>query len=94
MEYLVSDRKFNLSYQELREEYLKICEWDEDTFLDNASTVLHLTCIIFYLKEIPTSVALADDGLIHELVHWLDKVETVNDIPEIMALFKTQCKLD
>jgi hypothetical protein len=93
MQYLVNGKKFEMSYKELREEYLKVCEYSPEEFLDKVSEILHLVCIIFYLKEVPTSVALADDGLIHELAHWIDNIEWVTSEAEVMSMFREQCKL-
>lgn len=71
MEYLVEGKKYNISYSELKERYTDISELPLDKFLLILPEVLHLTCIISYLKEIPTYITLSDTGLIHELVHLL-----------------------
>jgi len=71
MEYLVEGEKYNLSYSDLKERYINISELPLDKFLLILPEVLHLTCIISYLKEIPTYITLSDKGLIHELVHLL-----------------------
>lgn len=71
MEYLVEGTKYNLSYSDLKERYINISELSLDRFLLILPEVLHLTCIISYLKEVPSYVTLSDEGLIHQLVHLL-----------------------
>lgn len=69
MKYIVDGDVYNLSYLELKEKYLEICELDTKDFLIRLPEILHLTCIISFLKEVPSYNTLSDKGLIHELVH-------------------------
>lgn len=94
MEYLVNNKRFSLSYQELKENYIKFGSMCKEDFITNAAKVLHLTCVISYLKEIPSSVLLCDDCLIHELSHLIDGTETVLTVEEIRNLFIEQMKLN
>ena len=71
IEYLVEGDKYSLSYSDLKEKYLELSNLDLGSFLKRLPEVLHLTCIISYLKEVPSSSTLSDKGLIHELVHLL-----------------------
>jgi hypothetical protein len=64
MEYIIDGKRFKLSYSELKEEYYKYASMCNEDFIANASKVLHLVCIIAYLKEIPNYLLLADTGLI------------------------------
>lgn len=67
------DKIFYLSYQELKEKYLYFNSLNEEEFFKEIPKILHLVCIISYLKEIPSYCLVADECLIHELVHCLDE---------------------
>ncbi len=94
MEYLVNGTKYNLSYSDLKERYINISELSLDRFLLILPEVLHLTCIISYLKEIPSYVTLSDEGLIHQLVHLLHiGNEPLIDAEKIRQQFINDMKL-
>lgn len=89
MEYLVEGKKYNLSYQELREEYTKHIEMSDEEFMQNLPSALHLACIVCFLKETPTYLTLNDTGIIHQLVHLLHLGDTPLDpLNEIREQFK------
>lgn len=69
IEYIIEDRHYMLSYQELKEHYNKFKNMSDADFKSNIVDVLHLICIVGYLKEVPSHVLLCDIGLIHEIVH-------------------------
>jgi hypothetical protein len=94
MEYILDNSKFKLSYKELKELYVKYSSMCEEDFSKNIANVLHLVCIIGYLKEIDSSLLLCDSCLIHELSHILTETETVLSISEIQTLFINQMRLD
>lgn len=71
MEYLINGNKYNLSYTDLRERYDEICSLSLQSFLARIPEILHLTCMISFLKEVPSYSTLGDEGLIHELIHLL-----------------------
>lgn len=94
IEYLAEGRKYLLSYSELREKYLEFIQLNDNEFMNKLHEAIHLSCIICFLKEIPTYVCLRDDGIIHQLVHLLDiNEDTVSELSEIRDLFKNQLKL-
>lgn len=94
MEYLVEGIKYNISYQELKEEYLKHVFFTDEEFMENLPSANHLANIICWFKEIPTSNCLSDKGIIHELAHLLHiKEEPAVDLKEIRKLFEEQLKL-
>ncbi len=94
MEYLVDGHKYSLSYSELKEKYINISELPLEKFLLILPEVLHLACIISYLKEIPTYVTLSDRGLIHELIHLLHiGDEPLLDAEKIRQQFIEEMKL-
>lgn len=88
MEYLVGDKRFSFSYKELKERYLKYVGYTDEKFLANIKEILHFVVFVSYLKEIDSKVLLPDDGLIHELVHLLNDVETVENLEDIRDNFK------
>jgi hypothetical protein len=67
MEYLINGNKYNLSYSDLRERYNEICSLSLQSFLARIPEILHLSCMISFLKEVPSYTTLGDEGLIHEL---------------------------
>lgn len=71
MDYLVNGLEYRLSYRELREQYLEFCRLSDEEFMSRLPAAIHLACVIGYLKEINTTEALSDKGIIHELVHLL-----------------------
>lgn len=94
MEYLDDGKKYRLSYQELREEYIRHLEMTDEEFMQNLPSALHLACIICFLKETPTYLTLNDTGIVHQLVHLLHFGDTPLDpLNEIRALFKLQLNL-
>lgn len=76
--YKVRDKKFVYSPEELERYYEKFKNYSDQEFIDNIVDVLHFATYVCWLKEIPGDVCLADDGIIHELVH-LIKPETRSD---------------
>lgn len=93
MIYLVDDKKYSFSYQELREEINLVLEMTDDEFLDNIPKILHIACFACYIKEIPTYLCLSDEGIIHQLVHLLHLTDFIYDLKEIRKLFELTCKL-
>jgi len=94
IEYLIQDKKYSLSYKELKEEYLKNVFYTDEEFIENLPSAIHLACIICWFKETPTDNCLNDKGIIHELAHLLHIGKEPNvDIQEIRELFKTQLEL-
>lgn len=94
MIYLVDDSKYVLSYQDLKDRYNQVIKLNESQFKQQLPMILHLACMICYLKEIPASVCLSDKGIIHELIHMLHiPEEPLVDTIGIMQLFKDQLQL-
>ena len=93
MEYLVGDKRFSFSYKELKERYLKYVDYTDEKFLANIKEILHFVVFVSYVKEIDSRALLSDDGLIHELVHLLNGVETVGNLEDIRDNFKELMKL-
>lgn len=89
IEYLVGDKKYLLSYVELRQKYIEFCDMTDMQFLKNISSALHLACVICWLTERPGYVVLADDGIIHELCHLID-IPDGCDLTAVRKLFKEQ----
>ena len=92
MEYSLENKRYSLQYQDLKSEYLSFCNMSDEQFIDNIEKALHLACIICYLKGFGNSV-LADNGIIHELVHLLDLETTIIDLREIREQFEEVLKL-
>ncbi len=101
MTYLVDDIKYQFSYLELKELYLKFIDFSDDEFLNNLTDILHFSCFVSYLKELPNECTISDQGIIHELIHLklcLEKnfmIETKDQlIKKVREQFKLLIKLD
>lgn len=87
MIYECGGRKFDFSYLEMQEKYTEICEYSDEEFIEKVDDVLHFTVYTGYIKQWPSSMALCDTCLIHELVHLKlgDSVKPLEDIRELFA---------
>jgi len=70
-EYKVGETNYIYDKKNLKRLYTKYINCSDQEFVDNAVDILHFACYVSWLKEIDTDTLLADDGLIHELVHLL-----------------------
>lgn len=94
MEYLIENKKYHLSYQELKNKHEEICRYSNLTFRQKLPEILHLACVISYIKELSNECTVGDKGIIHELVHLLHiEEEPLVDLREIRKQFKTVLKL-
>ena len=96
MEYLVGDKRFSFSYQGLFEDYVRYSRMNDAEFLENIVPILHFTCFVCYLKEIPTGCCLVDNGIIHQLVHLLQeetRPQALRELEDIRDTFNKVCEL-
>ena len=91
--YNLEDRKFSMSYTELREEYMRVIDMTDKEFMDNLPKILHVACIICFFKEIPTYECLSDVGIIHEIAHIMEDNNPVHSLKHIRNKFKDQLEL-
>lgn len=96
--------KYGFSYQELRDDYRRFALMGDDDFLANLLDILHFAVYVSYIKEVQTRWVLADNGIIHELVHLLmeqrnralsydDPRVTDTPLEKIRDLFNRDCCL-
>jgi hypothetical protein len=71
--YSVGDRKFIYDHASLRYAFDLYEKFTNEEFLENAVDILHFAVYVCWLKEIPSDECLADDGIIHELVHLIQE---------------------
>lgn len=81
MEYIEYDyeghpHRFSFNYLALKEDYNRFKAYSDEEFLENLPEILHFTVFICRLKEIPSYNCLGDLGIVHELVHLLNKIES------------------
>ncbi len=96
MQYKVGENLFSFSYQELKIQYQEYKNMTDEEFCANIPKLLHFVCFICYLKEVPTSVALADYGIVHQLVHLLDddtSDDPIINLSDIREEFNIVCEL-
>ena len=92
MIYLVDNSKYHFSYQEIHLEYQKVLLMSDEEFMTNLPKVLHLSCFIAYLKELPNEQTIGDLGIIHRLTHLLHIPEN-EDLKEIRKQFENILKI-
>lgn len=96
MTYLVGDKKYSYSYSEMRELYYKFIGYSDEQFLQELTSILHFTCFIAYVKELPNECTLSDLGIIHEMVHLkllLEENFMIEDKEELIKQVREQFKL-
>ena len=69
MLYSVDGSLYSLSYQQLKETHHRFMQMSDDEFFGKLTEVLHLSCIISYLKELEGEQLVSDKGLIHLIAH-------------------------
>ena len=77
MEYTVIDiyenkHTYLLDYQDLKRHYESIISYSYYEFKKNLPKILHYSCFVGFLKNLPSEALLADECLIHELAHYID----------------------
>lgn len=93
MEYIVENKKYSLSYQELKGKYLELSILTTEEFKKRLPEILHFSCIVSYLKEFGNE-SFSDEGLVHQLCHLLHiPDEPLIDAEKIRNLFIEQMKL-
>lgn len=69
----------------------------DEEFLKSIPQAMHFAVYVCWVKEVGTQQLLADDGLIHELVHLLLEREKPADatrrLGEIRRIFNRDCEL-
>lgn len=94
MEYLVGEKKYNLSYSDLRERYHEFCNLSDDEFKSRLSEILHFACIVSYLKELPNECTVSDEGIIHEISHLMCFIHTFGELKLVREKFGKLLRLD
>lgn len=91
-------RKFEFSYQQLRDDYMRFALMSDDDFLGSLLDILHFTVFVAYVKELQTQWTCSDTGIIHELVHLLMEQKlgeevTTTPLGKIRDSFNRECCL-
>lgn len=93
IEYLLNEKKYDLSYSELRESYMQFVQMPDDEFMKRLPEAAHLACVISFLKE-HGQWAISDIGIVHELIHLMHIPEgNTSTLRDIRTLFEHQLKL-
>ena len=93
MDYKVENSTYSLSYNELKEKYLKFCDMSDDDFLNNLQKAAHLACFIGWFKELPSDMTIGDRGIVHEIIHLMDSTLSTSSIRYIRKKFEEYLKL-
>ncbi|MDH0290616.1 hypothetical protein N7414_15940 [Pseudomonas sp. GD04087] len=92
--YQVNGHSYRLSYAELREAHVRLCSLPDEEFLAALPEVLHLACMIAWLKEVPADLLLCDEGLLHQLTHLLHiPDEPLINLQQVRAAYALQLEL-
>ena len=73
--YLVDESKYEFSYQDLKAQYKKFRSLSDPEFLQSLPDILHLSCMISFIKGLSAMETLSDKGIIHQLTHLLCKTD-------------------
>lgn len=94
--YLVNTDEYSLSYQELKNSYHNYRSLTNEDFIRRIKEILHFACIVIWMKE-RSEYALRDDGVIHQLIHLLGKVNCDMSEEELLKIvrdrFNSDCEL-
>jgi len=71
--YKVGNREFVYDHKSLQYAFSTYRGCTNEEFLENIVDILHFAVYMCWLKEISSDECLADDGIIHELVHLLQE---------------------
>ena len=96
MNYTQGNREYHLDYQSLKNDFNRISSLNDEQFLENLPNILHLTVFVCWFKGLSSNVVLADDGIVHQLVHLLtlrDEPLIMGNLKEIRQLFNEQIAL-
>ncbi|QLL15484.1 hypothetical protein [Pseudomonas chlororaphis] len=96
MDYVIGGREYSASYRELREEHARFVGMTDKRFLKELPAALHFAVFVCWLKELPSSVVLSDEGIVHQLAHLIHlKGEplVMTRLGEIRELFNKQLQL-
>lgn len=94
IEYLLNDKRYVLSYSELRDKYQWFIELSDSEFMKRLSEAMHFACIVCWMKEIPSHDCLSDEGVIHQLAHMMHiPEEPLIRLSDVRHQFKTTLEL-
>lgn len=94
LEYRVADRTYGLSYSNLVTTYEKFVGMSDTEFMRQLGSAIHFACFVAWLKELPSSMVLSDEGVIHELAHLLDpECGGCAEVARVRSMFNEQLKL-
>lgn len=95
MQYIIkgSQNKYTFNYQEEKERYNYFVNLSDEQFLKQLPNALHFACFISYVKQLGLESTIADEGLIHELIHLMTVDECKTKLSEIRKQFEELLKL-
>lgn len=89
-------QKYALSYQSLRNDYIRYRLMSDEDFMAHLKEILHFACIVCWLKE-RSEFALSDAGVIHGIAHLLGEVNCDMSVSallmEVRDVFNQECCL-
>jgi hypothetical protein len=96
MDYVIGGREYSASYQDLREEHARFTGMTDKRFLKELPAALHFAVFVCWFKELPASVVLSDEGIVHQLAHLIhlkDEPLLMTRLGEIREQFNKQLQL-
>jgi hypothetical protein len=94
MHYITNGKRYSISYKELKYHYNSLVSMDDQTFMENIPTALHIACIISFFKELSNDCTLGDEGIVHQLVHILTGDLGPTRLSDVREQFQILLKLD
>lgn len=88
MTYTSNGKHYSFSYKEVIADYKRFSSMTDERFLANLPDILHFAVYTSYIKELSIENTIADEGIIHQLIHLLAfPNEPLLDLGEIRKQF-------
>lgn len=93
--YTRDGKNFAFSYKELKAQYEAYELLTDEQFMADLPNILHFVVFVCWFKQLRAKDVLADDGLVHELVHLicLDGYDAGSTIATTRRLFTDTVRL-
>tara|TARA_Y100001938_G_C8051618_1_gene412098 strand:- start:1008 stop:1319 length:312 start_codon:yes stop_codon:yes gene_type:complete len=93
-EYKRGDKTYIYDAKVLEFQYNTFKNMTNDEFIENIIDALHFACYVSWLNKLNTDQTLADNGIIHELVHLTKKnTRQYQNISETRKKFNKMLKI-
>jgi hypothetical protein len=68
-EYKLGTGRYSFSLSALEKDYKRFSKMRRSNFLKNLKDITHFACIMSYYNDLTPEQTVADEGIVHELIH-------------------------